>query len=64
MSERRSIHDKLFRAVVVMGAALGAAACYEHGKSPPNDGRVADTSKPPGDGGLTDSTPVDVIAIL
>lgn len=64
MSERRSIHDKLFRAVVVMGAALGAAACYEHGKSPPNDGRIADTSKPPpGDGGLID-TPVDVIAIL
>lgn len=61
MSQRRPIHDKLFRAVVVMGAALGAAAC-EHGSTPPPDTRVADVG-PPSDGGLVDA-PVDVILIL
>ncbi len=62
MSERRSIHEKLFRAVVVMGAALGASACYEHGKSPPPDARVADATTV-GDGKVGDA-PVDVILIL
>ena len=63
MSQRCPTHDKLFRAVVVMGAAIGAAACVEHGKTPPpSDARVADASTVR-DGGLVD-TPVDVIAIL
>lgn len=60
MAERRPIYEKLFRAVVVMGAALGAAACYEHGKSPPgSDARPVDAPKSPVDAGT-----VDVIAIL
>jgi hypothetical protein len=61
MSQRRPIHDRLFRAVVVMGAALGAGACYEHGSTPPNpppDARVADAAKAPND------VPVDVILII
>ena len=61
MSERRSLHDRLFRAVVVMGAALGASACYEHGGTPPTppDAKVADAGK-----SLVDAPPMDVIAIL
>ena len=60
MSQRRPIHDRLFRAVVVMGAALGTSACYEHGSTPPTppDAKVADASKAPND------VPVDVILIL
>jgi hypothetical protein len=60
MSERRSLHDRLFRAVVVMGAALGTSACYERGQSPPSppDARVADAPK----GGL--DAPADVILII
>jgi len=62
MSERRPIHDKLFRAVVVMGAALGAAACFEHGKSPP---QPLDAKLGPVDiGSHPDGAPVDVIVIL
>jgi hypothetical protein len=62
MSQRRPIHDRLFRAVVVMGAALGAAACYEHGSSPPTppDARVTDGGKII----IVDAAPLDVIAIL
>lgn len=65
MSERRTLHDKLFRVVVVMGAALGTAACYEHGKSPPGppDAKVATNDGGPRDGGI-DAVPVDVIVIL
>lgn len=56
------MHDRWFRAVVVMGAAIGAAACVEHGsKPPPPDARVADAS--PNDGAPGD-VPVDVILIL
>ena len=63
MSQRRPTHDKLFRAVVVMGAAIGAAACVEHGKTPPpSDAKVADAGSL-SDGRLTDA-PVDVIIIL
>jgi hypothetical protein len=60
MSQRRPIHDRLFRAVVVMGAALGASACYEHGSTPPTppDAKVADAVKAPND------VPVDVILII
>jgi hypothetical protein len=63
MSQRRPIHDRLFRAVVVMGAALGTSACYEHGSSPPAppDARVADAS--PNDG-VSSDVPVDVILII
>ncbi len=63
MSQRRPIHDRWFRAVVVMGAAIGAAACVEHGSTPPAppDARVADAS--PNDGAPGD-VPVDVILIL
>lgn len=61
MSQRRPLHEKLFRAVVVMGAALGASACYEHGSTSPTppDGRLADAGK-----NLVDSPPIDVILIL
>lgn len=61
MSQRRPLHEKLFRAVVVMGAALGASACYEHGSTPPTppDGRLADAGK-----NLVDAPPIDVILIL
>ena len=61
MSQRRPIHDRLFRAVVVMGAALGASACYEHGSTPPTppDAKVADASK-----SLVDAPPADVILII
>ena len=60
MSQRRPLHEKLFRAVVVMGAALGASACYEHGSTPPPpDGRLADAGK-----NLVDAPPIDVILIL
>lgn len=64
MAKRRSVHEKLFRAVVVMGAALGAPACTEHGKSPRSDARVSDASGPPKqDAGVGDAA-VDVILIL
>jgi hypothetical protein len=60
MPPRRTVHEKLFRAVVVMGAALGAAGCPEHGRSPPVDAHVvADAPKfPPVDAA------VDTILIL
>lgn len=57
---------KLFRAIVIAGAGLGAAGCPEHGKSPNPDGRppdgqivLVDAAKPP-----PPDAPTDVILIL
>lgn len=51
---------KLFRAIVIVGASVGATGCPEHGKSPNPDARLAvDAPKV-----LVDAAPVDVIAIL
>jgi hypothetical protein len=63
VSKRRTVHDRLFRAVVVMGAAMGTSACTEHGKSPPADARVADAKPAPVDAAPGD-VPVDTILIL
>ncbi len=62
MAQRRPMHDRLFRAVVVMGAAIGTSACYEHGSTPPNplDARVSDAGKT----SPVDAPTLDVIAIL
>lgn len=63
---------KLFRAIVILGAALTAPACDEHGKCDPGanctpsvDGgtTVSDARAFP-DAPVTDATPMDVIVII
>ena len=52
---------KLFRAIVVAGASIGAAGCPEHGKSPNPDAKLAvDAPKPL----PVDAPMADVILIL
>ncbi len=52
---------KLFRAIVIAGASIGAAGCPEHGKSPNPDAKtIVDASKPP----PPDAAMADVILIL
>lgn len=68
MADRRPVHAKLFRAVVVMGAAL-TSGCGDN--KPPVDARLADASTADGhaladagaDGQVGDA-PVDVVLIL
>ncbi|MDX2091519.1 MAG: hypothetical protein SFX73_26905 [Kofleriaceae bacterium] len=68
MSQRRSLHERLFRAIVMMGASLGASACGDDGGNPPppdaggsTDARVADAST---DGPPLQDAPVDGVLIL
>jgi hypothetical protein len=64
-------HEKLFRAIVVMGAAMTAPACDDDRcfkcVPPPSDAvptdTVATTDAPPKDAGPSDA-PVDVVLIL
>lgn len=52
---------KLFRAIVIVGASVGATGCPEHGKSPnPDAMRIVDAAKPP----PPDAAMADVILIL
>ena len=51
---------KLFRAIVIAGATIGATGCPEHGKSPNPDARMIDAPKPP----PPDAAMADVILIL
>ena len=63
-------HEKLFRAIVVMGAAMTAPACGTdrcHKCVPPQeDATVATNDAPPTDGGVDgpSDAPVDVVLIL
>ena len=68
MGDRRSVHAKLFRAVVVMGAAL-TTSCGD--SKPPVDAKVADArtvdGHPLADAGAdaqVGDAPVDVVLIL
>ena len=66
MAQRRPIHDRLFRAVVVMGAAFGVSACVEHGSTGPTppDAKVADATTVVDASKVPSDVPVDVILIL
>ena len=58
---------KLFRAIVIAGASIGAAGCPEHGKGGGPDARLAvDAPKPgpPDAPRLVDAEMADVILIL
>jgi hypothetical protein len=62
MSTRPSIHARLFRAVVIMGAAVTTTACGD--SKPPldaavTDGRVADAGR---DASVGDGQPSDAEA--
>ena len=68
MGDRRSVHAKLFRAVVVMGAALTTPACGDN--KPPVDAKIADASldghqvADAGADAQVGDAPVDVVLIL
>ncbi|MBA3539054.1 MAG: hypothetical protein H0T79_05455 [Deltaproteobacteria bacterium] len=70
MSNRRSIHDRLFRAIVVMGASLGTTACEDARPTPDARPVLADASvtdaatDAPLTDALTDATEVDAVIIL
>ena len=52
---------KLFRAIVIVGASVGATGCPEHGKSPNPDAKpIVDAFKPP----PPDAAMADVILII
>jgi hypothetical protein len=58
MSQRRSVHDRLFRAIVVMGASLGASACGDDGGTPPPPDASAGADAQIADASTTDAPPV------
>jgi hypothetical protein len=61
MRKPGSIYDKLFQAIVVVGAAAGASACGDEVPRPDAGTQVADA---PEDAAMTDAQPVDAILIL